>query len=103
MRTVGANGVVYDPAGPIATSGVADRATGTPCPGGEIRCFSPVLYAIDTVVPIIDLKQRSTWYPSPQHGGAWLEWWLNLCTILGWLATTVFVLSLARLNKSSSS
>jgi hypothetical protein len=25
----------------------------------------PALYAIDTVIPLISLDQRSTWYPDP--------------------------------------
>ena len=67
-----------------------------------MRCFSPVLYAIDTVVPLISLDQRATWYPDPQApGGQFLVWWLNLATLLGWLLSSIFVLSLARLSRST--
>ena len=67
-----------------------------------MRCFSPVLYAIDTVVPLISLDQRTTWYPDPQaRGGLFLVWWLNLATLLGWLLSSIFVLSLARLSRST--
>jgi len=27
-------------------------------------------------------------------------WWLNLATLLGWLLSSIFVLSLARLSRS---
>jgi hypothetical protein len=71
------------------------------CGGGEVRCFSPVLYAIDTVVPLVSLDQRSTWYPDPQlPDGTLMQWWLNIATLLGWLLSSIFVLSLARLTRS---
>jgi hypothetical protein len=78
------------------------RVPGTPpgpCGGGEVRCFSPFFYAVDTVVPIIDLKQRTTWYPSGDSTGSLLTWWLNICTVLGWTASTVFALALTRLGR----
>jgi hypothetical protein len=60
-----------------------------------------VLYAIDTVVPLISLEQRSTWCPDPHvRGGQVVSWWLNLATLLGWLLSSIFVLSLARLSRS---
>ena len=66
-----------------------------------MRCFSPVLYAIDTVVPLISLDQRTTWFPDPYvRGGQLMLWWLNLATLLGWLLSSIFVLSLARLSRS---
>jgi hypothetical protein len=66
-----------------------------------VRCFSPVLYAIDTVVPLISLDQRATWFPDPHvSGGQLMLWWLNLATLLGWLLSSIFVLSLARLSRS---
>ncbi len=52
-----------------------------------------MLYAIDTVVPLISLDQRSTWYPDPHvSGGEVMLWWLNLATLLGWLLSSIFVL-----------
>ena len=95
MRTTDQNARVFATAGPVAS----DVPAGD-CGGGTVRCFNVFFYAVDTVVPIIDLKQRATWYPSPDRGGAVLEWWLNLCTILGWIASTIFVLSLTRLGRT---
>jgi len=54
------------------------------------------------VVPLISLDQRSTWYPDPHvSGGELMLWWLNLATLLGWLLSSIFVLSLARLSRNS--
>ena len=61
-----------------------------------------MLYAIDTVVPLVSLEQRSTWYPDPHvQGGSFMQWWLNVATLLGWLLSSIFVLSLARITRSS--
>jgi hypothetical protein len=71
------------------------------CGDGEVRCFSPVLYAIDTAIPLISLNQRTTWYPDPHlRGGELMQWWLNLATLLGWLLSSIFALSLTRLSRS---
>jgi hypothetical protein len=70
------------------------------CGDGEIRCFNPVLYAIDTVIPLISLGQRSTWYPDAQAPyGTVMQWWLNIATIVGWILSTIFALSMANLAR----
>jgi hypothetical protein len=99
MRAVDPAGVIYTPAGVLPGAGVSQPGQ---CGEGKVRCFNPVLYAVDTVIPIVDLKQRSTWYPS-RDTGSWLEWWLSLATLLGWLTSTVFALSFTRLGRSGSS
>jgi hypothetical protein len=73
-----------------------------PCGNGMVRCFDPVLYAIDTVVPLVALDQRSTWYPNVHapYGRA-VEWWLNLSTIFGWLLSSIFLLSFTRLARTA--
>jgi len=110
LRATNGNGDVYATSGLLTTSAglpaLGLRTRGSPpradsCGDGEVRCFSPVLYAIDTVVPLIALDQRSTWYPDPNvPGGKLLLWWLNVATLLGWLLSSIFVLSLARLSRS---
>jgi hypothetical protein len=110
LRSTNGNGAVYEVSGLVMTPG---RAGGAPvaspagsagpdaCGNGEVRCFSPVLYAIDTVVPLISLDQRSSWYPDTHvRYGQLVLWWLNLATLLGWLLSSIFVLSLARLSRS---
>jgi hypothetical protein len=87
MRTTDAKGVIYMP------DGTAGRRA---CAAGQVRCFDPWWYAIDTVVPIIDLHQRSTWYPESTA----MDAWLSVSTVLGWVLSTVFALSFTRLGRS---
>ena len=86
------------PAGPRATS---NSATTDPCGNGRVRCFNPVLYTIDTVIPLVSLDQRSVWYPDPHvPDGTFMQWWLNIAALLGWLLSSIFVLSLARFSRN---
>jgi hypothetical protein len=65
---------VYTTQGPLRARGAAHPAAGTPlagtppgskdaCGNGQVRCFNAFLYAIDTVIPLVSLGQRTTWYP----------------------------------------
>ncbi len=112
LRANNGNGAVYAtsgllivparPAAPRPAPGSSAPARTDSCGDGEVRCFSPVLYAIDTVVPLISLDQRASWYPDPQvSGGQFMLWWLNFATLLGWVLSSIFVLSLARLSRST--
>jgi len=95
-RTPPVPGTASVPAGTAS-----DPAPGDVCGDGQVRCFNPVLYAIDTVVPLISLDQRSTWYPDARtRDGTLMEWWLNAAAVLGWLLTSIFVLALASLARS---
>lgn len=103
-------GTVYTTNGPMHTSGTSRPAPdgepiSTPgigtCGNGQIRCFNSFLYAIDTVIPLISLDQRSTWYPDARApDGTFMQWWLDAATVLGWLLSSIFVLSLASLARS---
>ena len=97
MRATDQSDRVYSPAGALgAAGGVGIEASDDDaCGGGRIRCFSPTFYAIDTVIPLVDLHQRSTWYPDRNApNGAFYEWWLDLAVLLGWVTTSVLVLGL---------
>lgn len=112
MRATTSAGTVYTAQGPIRARGAAraladprPEGTSSPhagaCGDGQIRCFNAVLYAIDTVIPLISLDQRSTWYPDTgAPDGALMQWWLSAATMLGWLLSSIFVLSLAGLARS---
>jgi hypothetical protein len=110
LRATNGSGDVYGVSGLVITPQSAALAPVTrpagpaepdACGDGEVRCFSPVLYAIDTVVPLISLNQRSSWYPDTRvRYGELVLWWLNLATLLGWLLSSIFVLSLTRLSRS---
>ncbi|MGB6454912.1 MAG: hypothetical protein WBH47_10535 [Streptosporangiaceae bacterium] len=107
LRANNGNGTVFTTAGALPSSGrfpgvAADAVPGRSdaCGDGQVRCFSPVFYAIDTVVPLISLDQRATWYPDPHtRWGALAMWWLDIATMLGWLLSSIFVLSLTRLSR----
>ena len=110
LRANNGNGDVYTTSG-LLTASSHGQSGGAPtghaaradtCGNGEVRCFSPVLYAIDTVIPLISLDQRATWYADPDvPNGVFMLWWLNLATLLGWVLSSIFVLSMARLSRNT--
>ena len=113
MRATSPSGTVYTPQGALQAKGAAATATGSPgtavpgqagadaCGGGQVLCFNPLLYAVDTVVPLVSLDQRSTWHPDARApDGTVMQWLLNAATVLGWLLSSIFVLSLASLARS---
>jgi hypothetical protein len=86
---------------PLRHGGAETTTTTDVCGNGQVRCFSPVIYGIDTVIPLVSLDQRSTWYPDPYAPhGLLMQWWLNAATLLGWLLSSIFALSLARLART---
>jgi hypothetical protein len=104
MRATTSSGVIYGTHGPLPAGGTSNPAGQPPdaCGGGAVRCFNAVFYAIDTVIPLVTLEQRSTWYPDPSvRHGTIMEWWLYVATLLGWLLSSIFVLALARLARST--
>jgi hypothetical protein len=110
VRTTTSNGTVYTTRGQVRPNATranrhdnSSRSTAADaCGDGQVRCFTRVLYAIDTVVPLVSLDLRSTWYPDPHTGGGtFMQWLLNAATLLGWLLSTIFVLSFARLARTT--
>ncbi|GII57588.1 oxidoreductase [Planotetraspora thailandica] len=97
-RLVTVDGAV---AGEDATAAAAPRAARPgPCGDGQVRCFDPLFYSVDTVVPLISLGQRATWYPETRSAhGSLVSTLLNVAGLLGWLLSTVVVLSFARLAR----
>jgi hypothetical protein len=71
------------------------------CAAGLVRCYNPTLFAIDTVIPLLDLGHRTTWRPTRNGDyGSVFEWGLAVGGIIGWAASTIFVLSFARFHRS---
>ena len=106
FRSADATGQIYRPDGPVggfpALGGpnlVRDRT----CGNGAVRCFSAPLLAIDTMVPLVDLGQRSTWYPQRDapYGTAY-RLGLTIATLLGWVLSSVAVVGFSRLTRSDS-
>lgn len=108
MRATTSDGKVYGTHGPLSggassrTAAIDPASQQDACGNGEVRCFNSALFAIDTVIPLVTLDQRSTWYPNPNVArGTFMEWWLNCATLLGWLLSSILVLSLARFSRST--
>ncbi len=96
------------PSDPVVGLGAAVPApwTVTPdtCGGGQVRCFDPVLFAVDTVVPLVNLDQRTVWYVDPHTvTGRLVGYLLGAANLLGWVLSTTLVLSLARLSRTLQS
>jgi len=81
--------------------------------------FSPIVYSMDTFLPIINLGQKDRWMPNANQGytvdlsrslplpsvkwlttGWLLRFWLWIETLLGWLLTTLFVAGLTPVIRS---
>ena len=67
-------------------------------------CVQPVVYALDNLVPIVDLGQRSRWSPDQSHRGrTWLDdgRWLATATwttsVLGWVLATLVAASFTQI------
>lgn len=70
-----------------------------------------LVYAIDTFIPLIDLHQGKYWLPTTNHSiqipisdnwspninGNYLMFFHVIYTILGWILTTFFIISLSGL------
>lgn len=74
-------------------------ATASEC-DSSYTCVQPAVYAIDTLVPIVDFGQRSRWTPDQsRHGQAWFDdgRWLAAATwltsALGWVIATLVAAS----------
>jgi hypothetical protein len=73
------------------------------CGDGQVRCLNPVFWAVDTVVPLVTLGQRSTWYPpQPRRGvGNRRGHLAQHRDALGWVRSSIFLLSFTRLARSA--
>jgi hypothetical protein len=61
-------------------------------------CFSPPVYVLDTLLPIVDLHQESKWAPArPQPWGVWYEVLTYLLIASGWILTTAVVAGIGSL------
>jgi uncharacterized protein YjbI with pentapeptide repeats len=99
MRTTDADANVYDPYGLYKPTESAEQrlAHQRSCGNGAVRCFRPLAFAVDTVVPLISFGQASTWYVNEEtEQGRRLSLELSFLALLGWLLASIFALSFAR-------
>jgi hypothetical protein len=73
---------------------------------GVYPCFNPFGYAVDTVIPIINVHQADFWAPNAHASSPW--GWLSvvityLSTGLGWLFATLAVAGYTGLARNASS
>jgi hypothetical protein len=61
-------------------------------------CFSPPVYVLDTLLPIVDLHQESNWVPArPRPWGGWYEVLTWVLIASGWILTTAVVAGIGSL------
>lgn len=68
--------------------------------GPAYPCLAPVAYALESIVPILDLHQRDNWQPrSTTVAERALRDWLYLSTVLGYGGTTLLAAGLSGLAR----
>jgi uncharacterized protein YjbI with pentapeptide repeats len=61
-------------------------------------CFSPSVYVLDTLLPIVDLHQERNWVPArPRPWGVWYEVLTWVFIASGWILTTAVVAGIGSL------
>jgi hypothetical protein len=63
----------------------------THAPGQDYETFYSFAYALDVVVPVLDLGQTDAWAPSPARGdwGYWMFYAQKIFIVLGWVVTAI--------------
>jgi hypothetical protein len=56
--------------------------------------FQPFVYALDTLLPVVDLHQQDNWIPS-----GLAQWWAWASILAGWVLTTAVAAALTGLIK----
>jgi hypothetical protein len=59
--------------------------------GARTPRFQPVIYAFDTVVPVLDLGQQNAYIPA--GAGQWIAW---MVTVAGWVLATTVIAGITR-------
>jgi hypothetical protein len=70
------------------------QMTPTNLPGEPLPHFQPFMYALDTLLPVVDLHQQDNWIP---HGLA--QWWAWVSILAGWVLTAAVAAALTGLIK----
>ncbi|WNV76711.1 hypothetical protein [Geodermatophilus sp. DSM 44513] len=59
-------------------------AVSSNCDAKTYPCLSPYVYSLDTLLPVINLRQRDHWVPDPEDG-QWVAVFAWTSTVLGWV------------------
>jgi hypothetical protein len=83
-----------------ASVGLHPAPAATSCTS-RYPCFSPAGYAIDTVIPLINVHQAEYWRPNASAPGGWFLVYVTWTGIgLGWALTTLIVAGYTGLVRS---
>jgi hypothetical protein len=63
-------------------------------PGAPHPAFQPAVYALDVLLPVVDLDQQANWIP--QGGARWFAW---AAILAGWILTTAVLAALSGILK----
>lgn len=81
--------------------GLQPKPTAATC-ASDYPCFSPVGYAIDTVIPLVNVHQATYWGPNASAPFGWFFVWVSWAGIvLGWLLATLAVAGYTGLVRST--
>jgi hypothetical protein len=92
----------YERCGPVAEG----RIRWTRCPQlpRDYTTFDPLMYSLDAILPLVDLKQEGDWEPLVRRGRGWRMWdgllvrgimWAEI--LFGWIGSLLIVSALGRL------
>jgi len=75
----------------VAVTAIYFTANPPHAAGGGTPQFQPVIYAFDTVVPVLDLGQQNAYIPA--GAGQWIAW---IVTVAGWVLATAVIAGITR-------
>lgn len=66
-------------------------------------CFQPVVYAVQLLVPVIDLQETSRWFPDTTTGllGRLVMLYVWLAIVIGWAASGAVAAGIGRLFRQN--
>jgi hypothetical protein len=60
--------------------------------------FNPIVYSVDTFLPVVDFTQQSHWQPNATHWRGWMvQAWYWVEIGLGWIISSLFLLGFTNL------
>lgn len=82
------------------------RIRWTRCPKlpRDYTTFDPLMYSLDVILPLVDLRQEADWEPLVRRGAGWQMWdglivrgimWVEI--LFGWIGSLLIVSALGRL------
>jgi hypothetical protein len=76
--------------GAVLFANAYPSATTATTPAGQLPVFQPVVYALDVLLPVVDLRQEEFWIPDAAQPWGWLFLgWFWLSIGAGWILTSV--------------